>query len=380
MRFASIVGARPQFIKLAPVSQALRAYHEEIIVHTGQHYDEQLSAVLFRELRLPEPDYHLRVGSGPQGEQTGHMLAVLEAVLLKERPDGVLVYGDTNSTLAGALAAAKLHLPLTHIEAGLRSYNRAMPEEINRVVTDHLASRLFCPTETARACLRREGIVAGVDVVGDVMYDALLQARPALHERAETLLPALGLAAGAYVLATVHRQANTDDPAALVQIAGALNALARPVVFPLHPRTRAALARGGITLREHIHPLDPVGYLDMLALEQHAQCVVTDSGGVQKEAFLLGVPCVTLRDETEWPETVAAGGNVLVGCRTEAIVAAVEHPPCGDRASNPFGAGDAAQRIAQALRVWPPAPAQERDADQATGWPAAELRMAVRET
>jgi UDP-GlcNAc3NAcA epimerase len=353
MRFASIVGARPQFIKLAPVSRALRRWHEEVIIHTGQHYDDRLSATFFAELAIPMPDYNLRIGSGPHGMQTGRMLEAIEEVLVKERPDGVIVYGDTNSTLAGALAAVKLHIPVAHVEAGLRSFNRTMPEEVNRVVTDHVASRLFCPTETARRHLAHEGITQGVAVVGDVMYDILQQVRPKLAEHARTILPALGVAPQAYVLVTVHRPANTDDPDAMRQIAQALNELALPVIFPVHLRTRKFMEQYTIAWGAQVRLIDPVGYLDMLTLEQAAYRIATDSGGVQKEAFLLGVPCITLREDTEWPETIESGWNVLAGSRREAISAALHRPAPAPAPDNPFGAGDAALRIARSLCTWP---------------------------
>lgn len=346
MRFVSIVGARPQFVKLAPVSSMLRQQHEELIIHTGQHYDYRMSALFFEELNLPTPDYHLNVGSGTQGAQTAHMLEAIEQVLLEVRPDWVIVYGDTNSTLAGALAAAKLHLPIAHVEAGLRSYNRTMPEEINRIVTDHLSQKLFCPTETARKQAEQEGLTQGVEVVGDVMYDILLQVQPRLAVNAQVLLPKLHLAPREYALLTVHRAANTDDSATMRRIAQAMNGLDMPILFPLHPRTQARLATYDITWGEHVRFIEPVGYRDMLTLEASAQCILTDSGGVQKEAFFLGVRCVTLREETEWPETVASGWNVLVGSRCEAIQEAVYRALPATPTEYPFGRGDAAARIA----------------------------------
>jgi UDP-GlcNAc3NAcA epimerase len=349
VRFASIVGARPQFVKLAPVSEALRQQHDELIIHTGQHYDYSMSAQFFDELAIPAPDYHLGIGSGTHGTQTARMLEAIEQVLMEERPDWVVVYGDTNSTLAGALAAAKLHIPIAHVEAGLRSFIRTMPEEINRVVTDHLSERLFCPTETARRHANNEGILQGVEVVGDVMYDILLQVRPKIAGRAHSLLPKLGVTPQSYVLVTVHRAANTDDPATIQNIARALNRLEMPVIFPVHPRTRARMEQYGITWEKHISLVEPVGYIDMLTLEWGAYRILTDSGGVQKEAFLLEVPCVTLREETEWPETVEAGWNVLVGSRWEAILEAVGLPRPNPSQQKPFGKGDAAIRIAHSL-------------------------------
>lgn len=349
MRVASIVGARPQFVKLSPVSRALRQKHQEIIIHTGQHYDYRMSAQFFDELAIPTPDFNLEVGSGPHGAQTARMLDALERVLMQERPDWVIIYGDTNSTLAGALAAAKLNIPIAHVEAGLRSFQRAMPEEINRVVADHLSDRLFCPTETALQHARSEGITQGVEMVGDVMYDILLQVQPRLEIQVEALLASLHVTTQTYVLATVHRPINTDDPQAMRNIAQALNKLEMRVIFPIHPRTRTRLHGYDIPWGKHIEFIEPVGYLDMLALEQAAYRILTDSGGVQKEAFLLGVPCVTLREETEWPETVEAGWNVLVGSRWQAIIEAVNLPKPQPPQRNPFGKGNAAIRIAQSL-------------------------------
>lgn len=308
-----------------------------------------MSAQFFDELALPSPDYHLGVGSGTHAFQTGRMLEAIEQVLLKEHPDWVIVFGDTNSTLAGALAAAKLHIPIAHVEAGLRSFNRAMPEEINRVVADHLSDRLFCPTETARKNANDEGITQGVEVVGDVMYDILLQVQPQIDAHAQELLPVLGVAPQAYVLVTVHRAANTDEPETMRKIARELNRLEMPVIFAVHPRTRTCLERYGISWNEHVQLIEPVGYFDMLALERAAYRILTDSGGVQKEAFLFGVPCVTLRKETEWTETVEAGWNILVGNRWEVIVEAVGLPKPNPSWQNPYGEGDAAIRIAYSL-------------------------------
>ncbi len=349
MRLASIVGARPQFIKLAPVSRALRLHHQELIIHTGQHYDAALSSQFFEELTIPAPDYHLGIGSASHGAQTGRMLELIEEVLLKERPDGVLVFGDTNSTLAGALAAAKLHIPVAHVEAGLRSFNREMPEEINRVLTDHISTWLFCPTETARGHLAHEGITKGVEMVGDVMYDVLRQVQPRLAGRAQALLSTLEVEPQSYVLLTIHRPANTDDPARLGAIAQAISDLGRPAIFPVHPRTQRFMKEYGLTWGAQVRLIEPVGYADMLALVQAAYRVATDSGGLQKEAFLLGTPCVTLRDETEWPETLESGWNVLVGCRPEAIIAALNRPQPAPPRQHPFGEGDAALRIAGLL-------------------------------
>lgn len=348
MKVVSVVGARPQFIKAAAVSRILRRQHREILLHTGQHYDDLMSDVFFRELDLPPPDVNLGVGSASHGRQTGEMLIGIERVLLEERPDRVLVYGDTNSTLAGALATAKLGIPLAHVEAGLRSFNRAMPEEINRVVADRLSDLLFCPTQTAVENLAREGITSGVHWVGDVMYDLLLQSLP-LAERCSDILRRLGLGPGTYLLATVHRAGNTDVRENLSAIIAGLNAVGETVVFPLHPRTRHALAQWGIAPGENVRLIEPVGYLDMLILEKNARLILTDSGGVQKEAYWLGIPCLTLREETEWVETVEAGWNVLVGTSPERIVEAVHtfHPQ-GERPAL-FGDGRAGEKIVELL-------------------------------
>jgi UDP-N-acetylglucosamine 2-epimerase len=362
MKVVTIVGARPQFIKAGPVSRALAsAGIGEVLVHTGQHYDRGLSDVFFEQLRLRHPDHDLGVGSGPHGEQTGRMLAAIERVLLDEQPAWALVYGDTNSTVAGALAAAKLHIPVAHVESGLRSYNRTMPEEINRVVTDHLSSMLFCPTERAMANLAAEGLTDGCRLVGDVMYDSVLR-NVRLAEEAVDPLAALGLRPGGYYLATVHRAGNTDDDERLGVILGLLAGLDRPAVLPLHPRTAAALRRSGIRADQGaLRAIPPVPYLEMLLLERGAKAILTDSGGVQKEAYFFGVPCVTLRPETEWVETVEAGWNAVVDADAERFLAAVaavvarggDLPPFpATRESDVgalYGTGNAAGQIAQAL-------------------------------
>lgn len=353
MKIVSVVGARPQFIKAAVVSHKLRGGHEEVLVHTGQHYDVALSDVFFQELDLPQPHHHLGVGSGTHGRQTGLMLEGLEEVLLREQPDRVLVYGDTNSTLAGALAAAKLGIPLAHVEAGLRSYNRAMPEEINRVLADHCADVLLCPTATAVQNLAREGIGEGVHLVGDIMYDSLLAHLPRARQRWR-IMERRRLASGSYVLATVHRPANTDDPHRLQAILLALGELGEPVLFPMHPRARLAMMSGDLEAAAAVRIQEPVGYLDMLALEEHARVIVTDSGGVQKEAYLLGVPCVTLREETEWPETLVGGWNVLAGAEPERIVAAARRPRPQGSPPPAFGDGHAAEKIMKVLEDDPP--------------------------
>lgn len=319
MKVATVVGTRPEFVQSALTSRELRKRHSEILVHIGQHYDDAMSAAFFRELGIPEPDYNLGVGSGLHGQQTGRMLERIETVLLAERPDWVLVYGDTNSTLAGALAAVKLHIPVAHVEAGMRSFNRVMPEEHNRVLADHCADLLFCPTQTAVDNLAREGITRSVHLVDDVTCEAVSHFGPLAQD---TILEELGLESGNYLLTTVHRPQNTDDPDNLSAILAAFSEMGEPVVFPVHPRTRQRMAEAGLSAS--VQFIEPMGYLDMLALERNARLILTDSGGVQKEAYFLGVPCVTLRDETEWVETVEAGWNVLVGANRGRIVEVVK--------------------------------------------------------
>ena len=352
MRVMSVVGNRPQFVKAAPLSRALRRAGTETLVHSGQHYDPDLADLFFDELGIPEPDHALGVGPGSPLRQTAAMLPALEDLMRAERPDVVLVYGDTTTTLAGALAAAKTGVPLAHVESGLRSFDRTMPEEQNRVVTDHLSDVLFCPTAAAVANLAREGLTEGVHRVGDVMFDAALMFADAARRRPGPA--ALGLAPGGYVLMTVHRAAATDTPEALDALVRVLHAVEEPAVFPVHPRTRAALERGGrwahAEAAPHVRLLPPVGYLDFTALLLEARVVVTDSGGVQKEAFFHGVPCVTLRDATEWVETVDGGWNTLTGmdpARVRAALAAARAPE-GPR-PDWYGDGRAAERIAEVL-------------------------------
>lgn len=350
MKVATIVGARPQFIKAALVSRLLREVAVEVLIHTGQHYDANMSDVFFEDLRIPQPAYNLGVGSGPHGEQTGEMLKRIEPVLLRERPSWVLVYGDTNSTLAGALAGVKLGIPVAHVEAGLRSFNRAMPEEINRVVTDHVSTLLFAPTTTAVTNLRREGICAGVHQVGDVMYDMALENLKAAEEHSQ-ILERLHLSAKGYALATVHRAENTDGSRCLGGILDALEAAAAkcPVVFPVHPRTRKALRALSRPALRGVYVIDPASYLDMLVLESRAQFILTDSGGVQKEAFFFRVPCVTLREETEWLETVESGWNTLAGADPARILSAVRTIAPGNGNTHPYGRGDSSRRIVEIL-------------------------------
>lgn len=321
MKVLTVVGARPQLIKAAPLSQALHAAgHEEILVDTGQHYDREMSELFFDELGLPRPQFSLGVGSMTRGRQISKMLTGLEEAIAKAKPDWVLVYGDTNSTLAGALAADVCGVPLAHVEAGLRSFNREMPEESNRVLTDHLAHLLLCPTQTAVDNLGREGISRGVHLVGDPSFDAIRRFLPKARETS-SILKRLDLKKGGFALATLHRPSNVDRPKSLEPILDALAKLEMPVLLPLHPRTRAALERNPISTGGSLRMIEALGFLDMLTLEENAALILTDSGGVQKEAFYFGVPCITVREETEWVETVASGWNVLT--RPEEIVAIV---------------------------------------------------------
>jgi len=348
----TIVGARPQFIKAAAFARALRGHEgppiQHILVHTGQHYDDMMSDVFFRELDIGAPDHNLGVAGGSHGAMTGRMLERIEALLMERRPDWVLIYGDTNSTLASALAASKLHIRVAHVEAGLRSFNMRMPEEINRIVADKLSTLLFCPTEAAVHNLHQEGIHQGVHLVGDVMYDVALQFAK-VAERDSTAISRLGLAGKDYVLTTCHRAENTDDPARLTGILKALDAVAQThaVVMPIHPRTRQKIEQLGLQgLLGRIQVIDPLSYLDMVMLEKNATAIVTDSGGMQKEAFFYEVPCITTRDETEWVETVETGWNVLTGADTDRIVSAFQRR--GHRspaALRPYGDGRAAELI-----------------------------------
>ncbi len=367
LRLLSVVGARPQFVKLGPVSRAIAAYNssgrghlDDFVVHTGQHYDSDMSDIFFEELQLPRPGAHLGIGSGSHGQQTGRMLESIEALIQQRRPDWLIVYGDTNSTLAGALAAAKLHLRIAHVEAGLRSWNRAMPEEINRIVTDHVSDVLLAPTLTAVANLEREALGAKTVFTGDVMYDAVLHNKK-IAARRSTVLQRMGIAGSAFGLLTIHRADNTEATA-LRGLITTLSAIADsfvPLVMPVHPRTRHVLSNqlGDVQLSPRLRLMDPVGYLDMLSLIDGCSVVLTDSGGLQKEAFFMDRPCVTLRTETEWIETVAAGANTVVGTSGKAIHDAVAHwlsIPHGthsfaDASQNAFGGGDAGVRIVQAI-------------------------------
>ncbi len=356
IKIASIVGARPQFIKLIPIVKAINSsinnsYKiKHLIIHTGQHYDYLMNKVFFDELQIPEPDYNLEVGSGTHGYQTGTMLKKIEEVLLKEKPNIVIVYGDTNSTLAGALAAVKLHIPIAHIEAGLRSYNKLMPEEINRILTDHISTYLFCPSKTAVKNLKKEGIKKGVYLVGDVMYDTLLITLEIAKNKDHTIIQKLNLKPKEYALVTIHREENTTNFEIFNSIFSAIVEIANnglTVVFPVHPRTRKVINTifSDFSLPSNLLLIEPISYLDMILLEANSKVILTDSGGVQKEAFFLKVPCITLRQETEWIETVKLGWNTLAGTQKEKIIKAVFNLNKGKKYYLPYGKGKAAQKI-----------------------------------
>ena len=346
---ATIVGARPQFIKCAPVSREIRKSFREILIHPGQHYDRNMSQSFFDELRIPEPDYNLGIGSGNHGLQTGLMLTEIEKVLLATQPDLVVVYGDTNSTMAGALAAAKLHIPVAHVEAGLRSFNRKMPEEINRIVTDTVSDYLFVPTPTGVAHLTAEGITGGVHLVGDVMYDSFLFNLK--HSDTETVLRNFDLRSKEFILATIHRPQNTDDPDLLSKLIRTFESLSELILLPIHPRTRNLMRKFGITPQsQNLRLVDPVSYREMIALEKNAKIIITDSGGVQKESYFAGVPCIVLRGETEWVELVEHGWAVLLSDRFEELPQAItsfgNYRPGSE---NLYGDGHASRKIAEIL-------------------------------
>lgn len=357
MKFLTIIGARPQFIKAAPLSAELRKSHKEILVHTGQHYDANMSDVFFDELGIPKPDYNLGIGGGTHGEQTGRMLEAVEKVMLKEMPDVVVIYGDTNSTAAGALAASKLHIPVAHIEAGLRSFNRDMPEEINRIVADHISTWCFCPSDVSVKQLASEGVTKRVYNVGDIMADSVRLFGPKAQEQSK-ILERLGLEPTCFALATCHRPVNTDNETNLRTIFEAFSAMPVPVVLPIHPRTMGAVKRYEIGdwlhRQKNIRLIEPVGYLDMLQLQQNAALIMTDSGGVQKEAYYCHTPCLTLRDETEWVETVEIGWNML--CKIEigeiverskellALSGTMNHPSI-------YGDGFASEKVVDHLEI-----------------------------
>lgn len=359
LKIVTIVGARPQFIKAATISRELKKEYEgvaqETIIHTGQHFDENMSKVFFDDLDIPEPKYNLGISGGGHGEMTGKMLAAIEEVLVKEKPSCLLIYGDTNSTLAGALAASKLHIPIAHVEAGLRSFNMRMPEEVNRILSDRVSSYLFCPTKTAVQNLKLEGITKGVENVGDVMYDAALFYR----ERASTessILSDLGLTKQGYVLATCHRAENTDDINRLKPILESFAHIANdlPLVLPLHPRTKKLIEVYQLSsLLSDVIITAPLSFIDMVALEQDASFILTDSGGVQKEAYFYQVPCITMREETEWIETLELGWNQLVGADKTRIIRSVQYIKNGVgnqvKNQNPYGSGIAASKICKYL-------------------------------
>ena len=348
MKIVSVVGARPEFIQSAPVSKALRKSHREILVHTGQHYDYLMSQTFFDEIGIPTPDYNLEVGSGSHAKQTAEILVRLEDVLINEQPDLLLIRGDTNSTLAGALAASKLHIPIAHIEAGERSFDRRMPEEINRLAADRLSDLFFCVSQTAVQHLRDEGVRDSVHWVGDVMLDVMLANLPLAREKS-SVLNRLGLKSKGFALVTIHRAANTDDPRRLGNILSALSQVNEDVVFPVHPRTRGLIDKLKRKIGDRVRMIEPVGYYDMVMLEENARLIATDSGGVQREAYFLKIPCLTLRDETEWVETITAGWNKLVGADEEKILSnwlsgkpPSEHP-------NIFGDGTASESISKVI-------------------------------
>lgn len=360
MKIMTIIGARPQFIKAAPFSEEFRKDHKEILVHTGQHYDTNMSDVFFEELGIPKPDYNLGIGSGSHGKQTARMLEGIEGIILKEKPDGLLVYGDTNSTLAGALASSKLHTPVYHVEAGLRSYNKLMPEEQNRVLTDHISDLLLCPTQTAVENLRKEGITSGVMNTGDIMYDTVLRNQNISNQKYANGLwfnelegengDLEKLTEKEYYLATIHRAENTDNPEKILNIFKAFNELDKPVLLPLHPRTKKLIEDLNIEL-SNIIIIKPVGYLLMLYLTSNAYMVVTDSGGLQKEAYFLKTPCTTLRDQTEWIETLKNSWNVLSHIDVEEIKTKVHRELTCLQYLQPksFGEGNAAIKICEAI-------------------------------
>jgi UDP-N-acetylglucosamine 2-epimerase len=351
MKIITVIGARPQFIKAVSLSKILRKHHEELIIHTGQHYDTNMSDVFFEELHIPKPEYHLDLGGGNHGKQTGVMLEKIEDILLKEKPDLVIVYGDTNSTLAGGLASAKLHIPVAHIEAGLRSFNKKMPEEINRILTDHLSDILFVPSADAVKQLNSEGIFENIHDVGDIMYDSILNFKNLSLEKSK-ILEQLSLHPKGYSLATVHRPENTDNQQKLKSIFNALSSLDKNIVIPIHPRTKNKIKEYNLDFNtKRIQLIEPLGYLDMLNLMSNAYSILTDSGGIQKEAYYLSVPCITMREQTEWKETLATGWNTLVGSDSKAIQEAYFDLPNKLNLNRPdlYGDGHCAEEISKVI-------------------------------
>lgn len=352
MKILTVIGARPQFIKAATVSNKIRRNgNSEILVHTGQHYDNNMSDIFFEELGIPKPDYNLNIGSSNHGHQTGSMLIALEDIYLKEKPDMVLVYGDTNSTLAGALCASKLLIPVAHVEAGLRSFNMAMPEEQNRILTDHISNLLFAPTQTAINNLSKENITKGVYNTGDVMYDAINLFKKRAKE-VSNIIEKLDLSPNSYILSTIHRAENTNSVERLTSIIKALSECGKKIILPLHPRTKKFISQYNLKIGDNIQIIDPVGYLETILLEENSKKIVTDSGGIQKEAYFLSKPCITMRDETEWIETVQNGWNTIVGSDSNKILDAIENfNPTGTPASA-FGNGDASSIITDIIEKY----------------------------
>ncbi|MBE6071944.1 MAG: UDP-N-acetylglucosamine 2-epimerase (non-hydrolyzing) [Clostridium butyricum] len=352
MKILTVIGARPQFIKAATVSNKIRRNdNSEILVHTGQHYDNNMSDIFFEELGIPKPDYNLSIGSSNHGNQTGSMLIALEDIYLKEKPDMVLVYGDTNSTLAGALCASKLLIPVAHVEAGLRSFNMAMPEEQNRILTDHISNLLFAPTQTAINNLTKENITKGVYNTGDVMYDAINLFKERAKE-VSTITKKLDLAPNSYILSTIHRAENTNSIERLTSIIKALSESGKKIILPLHPRTKKFISEYNLKVGDNIQIIDPVGYLEMISLQENACKIVTDSGGVQKEAYFLKKPCITMRDETEWIETVQNGWNTIVGSDSKKILDAIENFNPTGTPSSAFGNGDTSSIITDIIEKY----------------------------
>ena len=348
MKIISVVGARPQFIKLAILSKELRENHNEIIIHTGQHYDDNMSRYFFEELQIAKPDYNLNIGSGSHGKQTAEMLIGLEDIFLHQKPDVVITFGDTNTTLATGLAATKLNIPVAHVEAGLRSHNREMPEEINRILTDHISDYLFAPTLNAMENIKSENLYGKPFLVGDVMYDSLLYYGK-IAEQKSRILKNLKLKQKEYILLTLHRPYNVDNIQKLQNIFSALKQTKRFIVFPVHPRSRKMIESTNTIIPENISIIEPLGYLDFIFLQKHSEKIITDSGGIQKEAYLNGIPCITIRPETEWIETVKAGWNVLVGDKKDQLIENCLHFKPSHNRPRYFGDGHSSKKIISIL-------------------------------